>query len=750
MLVVAQKGLIACTEARQSASSFPHTTKSSTSVPAIEDFLIPDVVDEVLVVDNNSRDRTAAEAVRPRARVVSETRQGYGYRASPRTAGGARGDIIILAEPDGTFIGRDVLKLLAYADDFDMVCGTRTTRELIWDQANMGWFLRVGNWAVAKLLQVLHGGPSLSDCGCTLRLTHRAAVERILGDLTVGGSHFLPEMVILALRKRLKVIEIPVNYRGRVGESKITGSFTGALRHRAADDRPHREVPPPMTGSASRNRAEPRRVRRAGRVPRRGRCRIVSTIDNYFVRDDFGVVELLCEQARRLLSAVVRVVMDGRDLGQRAGRSPAVSRRVVSADRTRRRRLAVSAPRAEHRAARRERPGGAGDCAAGCQAGAAGRDARRGESSSCCRYTARASPGSQAGSIRCRRSSTCGLLGVCALAGRRLAGRAPLLRARRSRCCSSRSSRSRRRSRWSRTLAAWDLLIARLAAAVLAVGAGLPAVRVDDRRRISALRLLLFGQVVRESTLNAEGLALLRAVCSSITSRMSSSAGSPRAAARVGGRGRVSRLVRRVAAAAVGLQKSDAALPRCCFSSGPSGGSSAWRLRQLPVTSRRATCTSRPRAGRSCSASSRIWRGCGARASGQRAASRCRGACRVRLLRCRAAAGRLANGTAWRRCLTRRCWTCERKRWRRRRARSHRRRADAQLGVGGAVFGAPAIHPRRFDRPARSSSRPGCCTAVAGSGSTTRAVSCTTGTPATRARLSSSCGGTRTRGRFRG
>ena len=67
----------------------------------------------------------------------------------------ATGDIIILAEPDGTFMGRDVLKLLAYADDFDMVCGTRTTRELIWDQANMGWFLRVGNWTVAKLMQLL-------------------------------------------------------------------------------------------------------------------------------------------------------------------------------------------------------------------------------------------------------------------------------------------------------------------------------------------------------------------------------------------------------------------------------------------------------------------------------------------------------------------------------------------------------------------------------------------------------------------
>jgi glycosyltransferase involved in cell wall biosynthesis len=197
--------------------------------PAVEDFFSSGVVDEVVVVDNNSRDGTAQEARATRARVVPETRQGYGY-ALQRGLREATGDIIILAEPDGTFMGRDVLKLLAYADDFDMVCGTRTTRELIWDQANMGWFLRVGNWAVAKMIQFLYGGPSLSDCGCTLRLTHRAALETFRDDLTVGASHFLPEMVILGLKRRLKIIEIPVNYRGRVGESKITGSLRGTLR----------------------------------------------------------------------------------------------------------------------------------------------------------------------------------------------------------------------------------------------------------------------------------------------------------------------------------------------------------------------------------------------------------------------------------------------------------------------------------------------------------------------------------------
>lgn len=196
---------------------------------AVDDFLSTGVVDEVVVVDNNSRDRTAEETATTGARLVREAAQGYGH-ALRRGMREATGDLVILAEPDGTFIGRDVLKLLAYSDDFDMVCGTRTTRELIWAQANMGWFLRIGNWAVAKLLQFLHDGPSLSDCGCTLRLIRRDALEQIQGHLTVGASHFLPEMVILALRKGVRVIEVPVNYRGRVGESKITGTFAGALR----------------------------------------------------------------------------------------------------------------------------------------------------------------------------------------------------------------------------------------------------------------------------------------------------------------------------------------------------------------------------------------------------------------------------------------------------------------------------------------------------------------------------------------
>jgi len=195
---------------------------------AIGDFFLSGIVDEIIVVDNNSRDGTAEEAAMTPARVVSESAQGYGY-ALRRGMQEATGELLILAEPDGTFVGRDILKLLAYSEDFDMVCGTRTTRELIWEQANMGWFLRVGNWAVAKLIQILHDGPSLTDCGCTLRLIRRSALKQISDQFTVGGSHFLPEMVILALKAGLRVVEVPVNYRGRVGESKITGTMKGAL-----------------------------------------------------------------------------------------------------------------------------------------------------------------------------------------------------------------------------------------------------------------------------------------------------------------------------------------------------------------------------------------------------------------------------------------------------------------------------------------------------------------------------------------
>lgn len=197
---------------------------------AVESFLAHDAVDEVVVVDNNSTDATAERAEEAGAIVVNESKQGYGHACQRALAeANDRGGIIGLVEPDGTFTARDVSKLLAYLDDFDFVVGTRTAPELIWQGANMGAFLRWGNWFVAKLLQVLHNTPSLTDVGCTFRVMNSEAYTKIKDDFTVGGSHFSPEMLIRVAQNDVSMIEIPVNYRPRRGKSKITGEFVPAF-----------------------------------------------------------------------------------------------------------------------------------------------------------------------------------------------------------------------------------------------------------------------------------------------------------------------------------------------------------------------------------------------------------------------------------------------------------------------------------------------------------------------------------------
>ncbi len=196
---------------------------------AVRDFKALGLIDEILVVDNNSTDATEAEAKAAGATVVKETRQGYGYAIRGGLAA-ATGDLIAVCEPDGTFRPGDLHKLLAYAGDFEFVVGSRTSRALLSQDANMGIFLKWGNWSVAKLLEFLYDGPSLTDVGCTYRLIRRDALHKIQGDFRVGANHFSPDMMICAIRRRVKMVEIPVHYEARIGESKITGDFVRAFR----------------------------------------------------------------------------------------------------------------------------------------------------------------------------------------------------------------------------------------------------------------------------------------------------------------------------------------------------------------------------------------------------------------------------------------------------------------------------------------------------------------------------------------
>jgi len=202
---------------------FPTYNEKDSMRSSIEDFFSAGYVDEVLVVDNNAAEGTQEEVRKTKARLVCETRQGYGY-AIHRGLAESNGYYLIISEPDNTFSGHDVIKLLAYADDFDVVFGTRTTRTLIWTGANMGFMLRWGNWVVSKIIEILFNTSSLTDVGCTMKLIKREAYEKIRPFFTIGGSQFNPELMILVILNRIKFIEIPVNYRPRVGRSSVTGN----------------------------------------------------------------------------------------------------------------------------------------------------------------------------------------------------------------------------------------------------------------------------------------------------------------------------------------------------------------------------------------------------------------------------------------------------------------------------------------------------------------------------------------------
>jgi hypothetical protein len=95
---------------------------------------------------------------------------------------------------------------------------------MIWKGANMGAFLRHGNFFVAKMIEVLFNTTTLSDVGCTFRLLNRSSLVRMAPAFTIGGSHFGLEMMLTAIDKKIRFIQIPVNYQERVGTSAVTGS----------------------------------------------------------------------------------------------------------------------------------------------------------------------------------------------------------------------------------------------------------------------------------------------------------------------------------------------------------------------------------------------------------------------------------------------------------------------------------------------------------------------------------------------
>lgn len=195
----------------------------------IEDLFKTVYVDEIIAIDNNAVEGTKQEILKTKAKYFLETKQGFGW-GYRRALYEATGDILIMIEPDGTFEPKDIIKFLVYSDDVDVVFGTRTTSIMIGEGANMGWFLKWGNYSVAKFIEILFNTTHLSDVGCTYRLIKRSAYDKIRRKFVIGVNEFNPDMMLQIIRNRIGYIEIPVNYLRRVGVSSVTGDFKRTVK----------------------------------------------------------------------------------------------------------------------------------------------------------------------------------------------------------------------------------------------------------------------------------------------------------------------------------------------------------------------------------------------------------------------------------------------------------------------------------------------------------------------------------------
>lgn len=192
---------------------------------AIEDFWKTGFVDEIIVVNNNAETGTDEEVKKTKARIIYEKRQGYGY-AFQAGLKSAKGHYVIVCEPDGSFLARDLERFLVFSKDFDVVLGSRTSLIPSLSFAGMGVTRKFANVIEAKTIEILFNTNALTDVGCAYKLFQRGALNRISKLWRIQKSPlFNTELTLLVVREHIPFVEIPVTYLQRVGKSSIVGSW---------------------------------------------------------------------------------------------------------------------------------------------------------------------------------------------------------------------------------------------------------------------------------------------------------------------------------------------------------------------------------------------------------------------------------------------------------------------------------------------------------------------------------------------
>ncbi|MGM0636197.1 MAG: glycosyltransferase family 2 protein [Bacteroidota bacterium] len=190
---------------------------------------IPDFVEEIIVVNNNSTDHTEINAKKAGAIVLFEARKGYGYACLKGleyiNQQDSKPDIIVFLDGDYSDFPEEMLHLLYPIIDknYDFVVGSRVSEYR--EKGAMTFPQRFGNWLATFLMRILYQA-NYTDLGPFRAIKFEKLIALKMQDKTYGWTI---EMQLKALKHRLKYTEVPVHYRNRIGASKVSGTVKGAF-----------------------------------------------------------------------------------------------------------------------------------------------------------------------------------------------------------------------------------------------------------------------------------------------------------------------------------------------------------------------------------------------------------------------------------------------------------------------------------------------------------------------------------------
>jgi glycosyltransferase involved in cell wall biosynthesis len=184
-----------------------------------------DLVTEVVVVDSNSTDGTPEIAARMGARVILETRRGYGQACLTGIASADAPDVVVFLDGDYSDRPAELSLLLAPIAEgrADITIGSRLAGPRT--PGALPWHARFGNWLAAKLITNLYG-VGISDLG-PFRAARADTLRAVALEETTYG--WAVELILKGAIQGFRIVEVPVSYHPRIGKSKISGTFRGTV-----------------------------------------------------------------------------------------------------------------------------------------------------------------------------------------------------------------------------------------------------------------------------------------------------------------------------------------------------------------------------------------------------------------------------------------------------------------------------------------------------------------------------------------